>query len=147
LPLSFKDALPLLQALDGYGLTAAEVGRPGWTGGLNVSYSVGPRPGAVISLSNEVDYTYTPIWNTIGIINGTIEDEVIVIGNHRDAWIVGMLQLFPSHPAVVLIILGGASDPNSGTAVLVELSKAFGKLLKQGWKPKRTMYISPRSIL
>jgi len=98
LPLSFKDALPFLQALDGYGLTAAEVDRPGWTGGLNVSYSVGPRPGAVISLENEVDYTYNPIWNTIGIINGTIEDEVIVIGNHRDAWIVGMLQGFPSTP-------------------------------------------------
>jgi len=42
---------------------------------------------------------------------------------------------------------GGASDGNSGTAVLVELSKAFGELLKQGWKPKRTMYISPRPIL
>jgi len=30
---------------------------------------------------------------------------------------------------------------------LVELSKAFGELLEQGWKPKRTMYISPRDIL
>jgi len=80
-------------------LTAAEVDRPGWTGGLNVSYSVGPRPGAVINLVNKVDYTYTPIWNTIGIINGTIEDEVIVIGNHRDAWIVGMWQSFPSTPS------------------------------------------------
>ncbi|CUS07820.1 unnamed protein product [Tuber aestivum] len=119
LPLSFKDALPFLRALDGYGLTAEEVDRPDWIGGLNVSYSVGPRPGAVISLENEVDYAYTPIWNTIGIINGTIEDEVIVIGNHRDSWTVG-----------------GASDPGSGTAVLVELSKAFGELLKLGWKPK-----------
>ncbi|PWW78582.1 Zn-dependent exopeptidase [Tuber magnatum] len=125
LPLSFKDALPFLQALDGYGPTAEEVDRPRWTGGLNVSYSVGPRPGAVISLENKVDYTYIPIWNTIGIINGTIEDEVIVIGNHRDAWIVG-----------------GASDPGSGTAVLVELSKAFGELLKQGWKPKRTIILA-----
>ena len=80
-------------------MTAAEVDRPGWTGGLNVSYSVGPRPGAVINLVNKVDYTYTPIWNTIGIINGTIEDEVIVIGNHRDAWIVGMWQSFPSTPS------------------------------------------------
>ena len=54
---------------------------------------------SVISLENEVDYTYTPIWNTIGIINGTIEDEVIVIGNHRDAWMAGMLQPFPSKPS------------------------------------------------
>ena len=128
-------------------MTAAEVDRPGWTGGLNVSYSVGPRPGAVINLENEVDYTYNPIWNTIGIINGTIEDEVIVIGNHRDAWIVGMFKAFLQRPAVMLIYLGGASDPNSGTAVLVELSKAFGELLKQGWKPKRTMCTSPRPNL
>ncbi|CUS07818.1 unnamed protein product [Tuber aestivum] len=132
LPLSFKDALPFLQALDGYGFTAEEVDRPGWTGGLNVSYSVGPRPGAVISLENKVDYTYTPVWNSIGIINGTIEDEVIVIGNHRDAWIVAM----------ILNYLGGASDPNSGTAVLVELSKAFGELIKLGWKPKRTIILA-----
>ncbi|KAG0134345.1 hypothetical protein HOY82DRAFT_516155 [Tuber indicum] len=125
LPLSFRDALPFLQALEGYGLTALEVDRPNWAGGLNVSYSVGPRPGAVINLENVVDYTYTPIWNTIGIINGTIEDEVIVVGNHRDAWIVG-----------------GASDPNSGTAMLVELSKAFGELLRQGWKPKRTIVLA-----
>ncbi|RPB03458.1 Zn-dependent exopeptidase [Choiromyces venosus 120613-1] len=125
LPLSFRDALPFLQALDGYGLTAEEVERPGWTGGLNVSYSAGPRPRAVINLENVVDYTYTPVWNSIGIINGTIEDEVIVIGNHRDAWIVG-----------------GAADPYSGTAVLVELSKAFGELLKLGWKPKRTIMLA-----
>ena len=54
---------------------------------------------------------------------------------------------FLQHPAAVLIHPGGASDPGSGTAVLVELSKAFGELLQQGWKPKRTMYISPRGIL
>ena len=54
---------------------------------------------------------------------------------------------FLQNLAAVLIYLGGASDPSSGTAVLVELSKAFGKLLQQGWKPKRTMYISPCGIL
>jgi N-acetylated-alpha-linked acidic dipeptidase len=64
----------------------------------------------------------TPIWNVIGIINGTNTDETIVIGNHRDAW-----------------IIGGAADPNSGSAILVEVSKAFGSLLKTGWKPRRNM--------
>jgi N-acetylated-alpha-linked acidic dipeptidase len=64
----------------------------------------------------------TPIWNVIGIINGTNADETIVIGNHRDAW-----------------IIGGAADPNSGSAILVEVSKAFGSLLKTGWKPRRNM--------
>jgi N-acetylated-alpha-linked acidic dipeptidase len=66
----------------------------------------------------------TAIWDVVGIINGTNQDEVIIVGNHRDAWIVG-----------------GAADPNSGSAVLVELAKAFGKLLETGWKPARTIVL------
>ena len=66
----------------------------------------------------------TTIWNAIGIINGTSPDEVVIVGNHRDAWMVG-----------------GAADPNSGSAVMVEMSKAFGKLMKTGWKPRRTIVL------
>jgi N-acetylated-alpha-linked acidic dipeptidase len=66
----------------------------------------------------------TPIWNVIGIINGTNADETIIVGNHRDAW-----------------IIGGSADPNSGSAMLIEMSKAFGKLLETGWKPKRNMSV------
>ena len=58
----------------------------------------------------------------IGIINGTNADETVIIGNHRDAWIVG-----------------GAADPNSGSAILIEMTKAFGELMKTGWKPRRNM--------
>ena len=49
-------------------------------------------------------------------------DNSIVIGNHRDAWIVG-----------------GAGDPNSGSAVLNEVIRSFGEALKLGWKPLRTV--------
>lgn len=69
--------------------------------------------------------TITPIWDAIGIINGTNEDEVLVIGNHRDAW-----------------SIGGAADPNSGSAVMIELSKAFGALLETGWQPRRTIVLA-----
>lgn len=75
-------------------------------------------------MSNVMNDTYNSIWNTIGIVNGTEQDEAIIIGNHRDAWIVG-----------------GATDPNSGSAVIVELSKAFGCLLQTGWKPRRTIVL------
>lgn len=123
LPISFKEALPLLKALNGNGVPAHDVNITNWIGGLkDVSYSTGPAPHAVLSMDNVMNDTITDIWNIIGIINGTIENEVIVIGNHRDAWIVG-----------------GASDPNSGSAVLIELAKAFGKLAEKGWKPLRTM--------
>ncbi len=118
-----KDALPLLRALDGHGLSAEQVNRSGWVGGLDVTYSSGPAPGAVLDLNHLMSGFITPIWDVIGVINGTTgADDVVIIGNHRDAW-----------------VIGGAADPNSGTAVLVELARAFGKLLEKGWKPKRTM--------
>ncbi|KAH9995349.1 glutamate carboxypeptidase [Xylariaceae sp. FL0662B] len=124
IPISYVDAIPILAALDGHGTTGEEVNRTGWVGALNVSYSTGPAPGTTISMSNFMEDTYTPIWDPIGIINGSIGDETIVIGNHRDAW-----------------IIGGAADPNSGTAIIVELAKAFGKLLEKGWRPKRNIVL------
>lgn len=124
IPLSWVDAKPILAALDGFGTDGAAVNRSHWVGALNVSYSTGPAPGVQVSLSNVMNETITPIWDVIGVINGTNADETIVIGNHRDAW-----------------IIGGAADPNSGTAIIVELAKALGKLLEQGWKPKRNIVL------
>lgn len=42
-------------------------------------------------------------------------------------------------PTNLLCQVFGASDPNSGTASLHEVIKGFGELLKQGWKPLRTI--------
>lgn len=125
LPISYVEAIPLLRALDGFGTPGSQVNRTNWVGALNVSYSTGPAPGAMLSMSNVMRDAITPIWDAVGIINGTNQDEVLVLGNHRDAWIVG-----------------GAADPNSGSAIMVELSKAFGKLLATGWKPRRTIVVS-----
>ncbi|QIW98402.1 hypothetical protein AMS68_003920 [Peltaster fructicola] len=126
LPISYADALPLLLALNGHGPNASSFSQYWQTGGLdykNVSYNIGPSPPSLtINLYNSVEYVTTPMWDTIAIINGTVDDEVIVIGNHRDAW-----------------ILGGAGDPNSGSASLNEVVRAFGEALKQGWKPLRTI--------
>jgi len=124
IPISYIDAIPILAALDGHGVDGQAVNRTRWVGALNVSYSTGPAPGAKLSMSNFMKDVYTDIWNSIGVINGTNADETIVIGNHRDAW-----------------IIGGAADPNSGTAVIVELARAFGKLLEQGWRPKRNIVL------
>jgi Zn-dependent M28 family amino/carboxypeptidase len=33
----------------------------------------------------------------------------------------------------------GASDPNSGSSVLLEIARAFGELKKQGFVPDRTI--------
>src|SRR5207253_265799 len=34
-----------------------------------------------------VDTKITPIWNAMAVIPGFIKDEVVVVGNHRDAWV------------------------------------------------------------
>lgn len=116
----------MLLALNGHGLNASSFSSRWQTGGLSykgVDYSVGPTPESLtINLVNEQNYTTTPLWNVIGIINGTIPDEVVVIGNHRDAW-----------------IAGGAADPNSGSAALMEVVRSFATAVKAGWKPLRTI--------
>ena len=126
LPISYQDALPILQALNGHGPKASEFNKY-WQGGKlgykGVQYNIGPSPSSlVLNLAVEHDYVTTPIWNVIGVINGTLQDEVIILGNHRDAW-----------------IAGGAGDPNSGSAAMNELIRSFGAALELGWKPLRTI--------
>lgn len=90
LPLSLVEAKPLLQALDGYGVDAKDVNRTNWIGAIpNVTYSSGPAPGTTLSLINMMEDKVTWIWDAIGIINGTNEDEVVIVGSHRDAWMIG----------------------------------------------------------
>ena len=55
------------------------------------------------------------------IPGATDPDEWIIRGNHHDAWV------------------NGAEDPVSGTVALMEEARGLGDLLKQGWKPKRTI--------
>jgi N-acetylated-alpha-linked acidic dipeptidase len=98
LPLSWKDALPLLKATQGHGV----FNEFDWAGGLEeVDYFSGPSEG-MVEMENIVDYKVTPIWNVIGRIEGSVEPHrSIILGNHRDAWVFG------------------AVDPSSGSATLV----------------------------
>lgn len=126
LPLSYKEALPILKALNGHGPKASDFNEYWQGGGLahkGVEYNIGPTPDdVVINLYNQQEYVTTPLWNVIGVIKGSIPDEVVILGNHRDAW-----------------IAGGAGDPNSGSAALNEVVRSFGEALKAGWKPLRTI--------
>ena len=126
IPISYAEALPILQSLNGHGPEASSFNDFWQGGGLaykGVDYNIGPSPPElVLNLVNEQEYVTTPLWNVIGIVNGIIPDEVVVIGNHRDAW-----------------IAGGAGDPNSGSAALNEVIRGFGIALSQGWKPLRTI--------
>jgi N-acetylated-alpha-linked acidic dipeptidase len=115
LPLSYGDAKPLLEALEG------PVAPEAWRGALGLTYHIGPGP-AEVHLMVKSNWDVKPIYDVIARIPGSkYPDEWIIRGNHHDAWV------------------NGAEDPLSGQAPLQEEARAFGELLKQGWKPKRTI--------
>jgi N-acetylated-alpha-linked acidic dipeptidase len=115
-PLSYHDAAPILQNLKG--ATAPH----DWQGALPFTYHLGGKGNVKVHMLLKQDYQYRLIWDVIGRVQGTqYPDEWVVAGNHRDAWVYG------------------AVDPNSGTAAMLEAVHGIGALLKQGWKPKRTI--------
>ena len=115
IPLSYHDAAPILKALKGPGVPQ------GWQGALPFRYHLGPG-GVRVHLVSQQDYQRRTIWDVVGRIRGTESPENwVVVGNHRDAWVYG------------------AVDPNSGTASMLEAVHGVGALLKEGWKPKRSI--------
>ncbi|KAM0212602.1 hypothetical protein ACHAQI_004557 [Fusarium lateritium] len=126
IPISPRDGLQLLHALDGHGLSAEAVNRTNYQGAFsNVTYHSGPAPGATLNLVNIMDARLEPAYDVLASINGTNPDEYVIIGNHRDGW-----------------TGGGAADAVSGGSLLIEMAKAFGKLVDQGWKPRRTIILA-----
>ena len=115
LPISYGDAQPLLAALGG-AVVPAE-----WRGNLPLTYHVGPSK-LKVHLKMKSNWDLKPIYDVIARIPGTSSpDQWVIRGNHHDAWV------------------NGAEDPVSGLIAELEEARAFGELLKSGWKPKRTI--------
>jgi N-acetylated-alpha-linked acidic dipeptidase len=115
LPISYGDAKPLLAELTG------PVAPKEFRGGLPITYHIGPGP-AKVHLKVESNWDIKPIRNIVARIPGAQSpDQWIIRGNHHDAWV------------------NGAEDPISGQVALLEEARALSLLLKQGWKPKRTI--------
>ena len=120
-PLSYKDARPILEALEGGNVPHD------WQGDLPFAYHLGGTGAVKVHMHLEQDYKLRTIWDVIGTIEpaGTNDPNAwVVAGNHRDAWVYG------------------AVDPNSGTAAMLETVHGLGELLKEGWKPKRRIVIA-----
>lgn len=97
----------------------------GWQGGLPFTYRL--TGGGELQVQLEVDqpHDYTRITNVVGTIEGSeYPDEWIILGSHHDAW--GF----------------GATDPNSGTAMLLTLAESLGEMLQNGNRPKRSIMIA-----
>ncbi|MGD0456340.1 MAG: transferrin receptor-like dimerization domain-containing protein [Terriglobia bacterium] len=115
LPISYGDAQPLLAALKG------PMAPEQWRGALPFPYHLGPGP-AKVHLKVKSNWDIKTLYDVIARVGGSeYPDEWVVRGNHHDAWV------------------NGAEDPISGLVAELEEARAFGELLKQGWKPKRTL--------
>ncbi len=117
LPLSWHDAKPFLENMDG------PVAPKDWQGALGFEYHLGSDR-LKAHLKIEMDNGLQPYYVVEGRIRGSeLPDEWVVMGNHRDAW-----------------VFGGV-DPSSGTASMMELTRALGALKTQGLRPRRTLVI------
>jgi len=116
--MSWRDAKPLLARMDG------PLAPKTWQGGLPIPYHLG---GGAVRVHMKVDMDNSPKPNYVveaRIRGSELPDEWIVLGNHRDAW-----------------EFGGV-DPSSGTASLMELTRALGQMKAQGFRPKRTLIVA-----
>ena len=115
LPISYRDALPLLSAMEGPVVPSE------WHGGLPITYHLGPGP-AKVKLNLKFNWQTTIAYNVIARLEGSkYPDEWIIRGNHHDGW---------NH---------GAADPISGMVALLAEAKSVAKLAKSGKKPLRTI--------
>jgi N-acetylated-alpha-linked acidic dipeptidase len=115
LPISYAAAEPLLAALGG------RVAPPAWHGGLPLTYHVGPGP-AKVHMKVLSDWNQKTLYDVIAKMRGSEEpDRWIIRGNHHDGWVFG------------------ATDPLAGQTALMAEAKAIGTLVKQGWRPRRTL--------
>jgi len=115
LPISYHDAAPLLEALDG------PVAPDSWHGGLPFAYHIGPGK-ARVHLKLEFNWNLVPCYDVIAMMKGAqYPDEWILRGNHQDAWV------------------NGTNDPVSGQAAMLEEARSIGLMAAKGWRPARTL--------
>lgn len=117
-PIGYGAAKEILGQMNG------DVVPSGWQGGLPFTYRL--QGGSALKVFLKVDQPreFVRVHNVIGTVKGSVyPDEWIILGCHLDAW--GF----------------GATDPNSGTAMLISLSETLGKLVEEGKGPKRSILI------
>lgn len=118
IPMSINDITPILQTLNGKGINLGEGNIKGF------DYYSGPSDDLVkIHLLNKQTPSIEEITDIVVEIPGIFSSGDIIIGSHRDPWITG----------------SGASNPSSGSAVLLEIARGFSKLQQKGWRPLRTI--------
>lgn len=115
LPISARDAAPLLAALGGESVPRS------WRGALPLAYHFGPGP-AKVRLAVSFNWDLVSAYNVIARMEGSERPEQWILrGNHHDAWV------------------NGATDPISGMVSVLEEARLIAELAKAGQPPKRTL--------
>lgn len=118
-PLPYGSAVEILKRMAG-----AKPVPAGWQGGLPFTYRLEGGPALTVRLMVKQEKAIQRIYQVVGTLTGVdFPDEWIIAGCHYDAWSYG------------------ATDPNSGTAMLLSLTESLGKLAKTGQKPRRTIKV------
>lgn len=91
-------------------------------GGWSEDYRTGPGP-AVLRMRVKPRTRLRTIRNVLAWMPGR-GDQMVIIGNHYDAWV------------------RGGVDPHSGTATVLEIARGLSALQKQGWYPRRDILLA-----
>ena len=120
MPLSARDASAILSRIGGPAVPDSS-----WQGlATTQTFRVGPGP---VRLHMKIENTRErrTIRNVIATLAGTDDPkQMVILSNHYDAWVYG------------------AVDPSSGTAAMLALGRALGKLAREGLRPRRTIVIA-----
>lgn len=117
-PIGYGAAKEILSRMTGSEVPAE------WQGALPFTYRItgGEELKVRVMVDQKPDFIRAN--NVIGTFVGKdFPDEWIILGSHYDAWSFG------------------ATDPNSGTAMLLTFAEALGELYKKGQKPSRSILI------
>jgi N-acetylated-alpha-linked acidic dipeptidase len=116
LPLSWRDAKPLLE-----NMTGPEAPKD-WQGTMPITYRFTGAVQARVKV--DMDTSMQPYTVVEARLRGSeLPDEWVLLGNHRDAWVYGGV------------------DPSSGTASMMELTRSLGELKQRGLRPRRTIVV------
>lgn len=118
-PLPYGSAREILSRMSGQPVPVS------WQGGLPFTYRIEGGSELKVRLKVDQPMDFVRVENVVGTLTGSeFPDEWVILGGHFDAWV------------------HGASDPNSGTAMLLTLAEALGELAAQGYRPKRSILIA-----
>ena len=96
----------------------------GWQGGLPFDYKIQGGNELKVRVMVDQPINFIRANNVVGTFEGSeYPDEWLILGSHYDAWSFG------------------ATDPNSGTAMMLTLAEAVGEMTKNGQRPSRSIMI------